>query len=482
MILLSKIRKTMATIISHPADINFSRNLPEFVLSSTKDISFELRDGDTVILEQSYTPGPDNLVHIDLRDIVHSRLFFTINEQDFAYEQRGIRRVFSAVIDGAVTVGFTVVRGGVDNLPTTASDFFKSNFLTWQPQVKKVTYYSPEYLTYCPLGSCKLIIEAHYPDGATLTNEYDLNPSVVTTFNMNYARIKALFGNDFPAYYDAYVVDASGARISYIQRYTASSLLSEDEDWILFENSLGGLDTIRAYGAMELTSSHEHNIAEIADEKTEYRIDTERKHKKNTGYLDTRQRRWLLDFFPSQGKYIYTCGLFRRIVVTESEAVYKTNELPSEYTFTFSFADQTPLLYIPRVDTLPPELEIKAPDHGSFTLPPRLIEFPQINLGEGALFPVQAPNSDYWSAVTIGALKEYLGLSGISGTFITREEVVRMINDIDINKVTLEQCEAIVKTISYTKDESDTRYPTYIIDGEVIISADASAVTDINEL
>ena len=299
---------------------------------------------------------------------------------------------------------------------------------------------------------------------------------------MNYARIKALFGNDFPAYYDAYVVDASGARISYIQRYTASSLLSEDEDWILFENSLGGLDTIRAYGAMELTSSHEHNIAEIADEKTEYRIDTERKHKKNTGYLDTRQRRWLLDFFPSQGKYIYTCGLFRRIVVTESEAVYKTNELPSEYTFTFSFADQTPLLYIPRVDTLPPELEIKALDHGSFTLPPRLIEFPQINLGEGALFPVQAPNSDYWSAVTIGALKEYLGLSGISGTFITREEVVRMINDIDINKVTLEQCEAIVKTTSYTKDESDTRYPTYIIDGEVIISADASVVTDINEL
>ena len=57
-----------------------------------------------------------------------------------------------------------------------------------------------------------------------------------------------------------------------------------------------------------------------------------------------------------------------------------------------------------------------------------------------------------------------------------------MINDIDINKVTLEQCEAIVKTISYTKDESDTRYPTYIIDGEVIISVGASVVTDINEL
>lgn len=84
----------MATIVSSPSDINFSRNLPEFVLSSTKDISFELRDGDTVILEQSYTPGPDNLVHIDLRDIVHSRLFFTINEQDFAYEQPGIRQCF----------------------------------------------------------------------------------------------------------------------------------------------------------------------------------------------------------------------------------------------------------------------------------------------------------------------------------------------------------------------------------------------------
>ena len=57
-----------------------------------------------------------------------------------------------------------------------------------------------------------------------------------------------------------------------------------------------------------------------------------------------------------------------------------------------------------------------------------------------------------------------------------------MINDIDINKVTLEQCEAIVKTISYTKDESDTRYPTYTIDGEVITADDISTVTDINEL
>lgn len=53
---------------------------------------------------------------------------------------------------------------------------------------------------------------------------------------------------------------------------------------------------------------------------------------------------------------------------------------------------------------------------------------------------------------------------------------------LDMNKITAAQCEAIVKTISYTKAESDTRYPTYIIDGEVIISVGASVVTDINEL
>lgn len=56
------------------------------------------------------------------------------------------------------------------------------------------------------------------------------------------------------------------------------------------------------------------------------------------------------------------------------------------------------------------------------------------------------------------------------------------IETLDLNKITAAQCEAIVKATAYTKDESDTRYPTYIIDGEVIISADIATVTDINKL
>ena len=74
--------------------------------------------------------------------------------------------------------------------------------------------------------------------------------------------------------------------------------MSEDEQWYLFENSLGGLDTFRATGTNNLNAEHEHKIAEFGDVREEYQVDTERKYVKNTGYLDEYFRHWLLDFFP----------------------------------------------------------------------------------------------------------------------------------------------------------------------------------------
>ena len=115
--------------------------------------------------------------------------------------------------------------------------------------------------------------------------------------------------------------------------------MSEDEQWYLFENSLGGLDTFRATGTNNLNAEHEHKIAGFGDVREEYQVDTERKYVKNTGYLDGYSRRWLLDFFPSRAKYIYESTAIRKIVVTESNATYVSNELPSSYTFTWQLAE-----------------------------------------------------------------------------------------------------------------------------------------------
>ena len=225
---------------------------------------------------------------------------------------------------------------------------------------------------------------------------------------MEYAVIAAKFDSRFPSFYDVWVEDTVGARLTYVQRYVASDILSEREHWILFENSLGGIDTIRAYGQCDFTADHTHNIAVIDEVSTEYSVDTERIFEKSTGYLTPQERTWLLDFLPSAQKYIFAGNALRPIVVTEDNTAYSEEDLPSEYTFSYKYADATSLLNITRAEELPEVLDIKVPDLGSFSIPPRLIEFPSLNLSEGALFPVQHPFSENWAVTTAGELYNYI--------------------------------------------------------------------------
>ncbi|WP_311589828.1 hypothetical protein [Prevotella disiens] len=203
-------------------------------------------------------------------------------------------------------------------------------------------------------------------------------------------------------------MDAYGDCITYVQRYFASDIKSEEEQWILFENSLGGIDTFRAYGNVELNAKHEHKIAEIEDNAEEYRVDTERMFKKNTGHLNKEERQWLLDFFPSLGKYIYINNHIRKIVVTDSDVNYEAKELPSNYNFTFKFADARPYLNLSRGDIPTEMLDVKVPDLGSFTIAPRLVEFKRLSLSGGALFPVQNPYANEWTVTTAAAIIDFI--------------------------------------------------------------------------
>lgn len=69
--------------------------------------------------------------------------------------------------------------------------------------------------------------------------------------------------------------------------------------------------------------------------------------------------------------------------MTESNVNYTDRELPSNYTFTFKYADAQPLLNLPRTDVPADLLNITVPDIGSFTIPPRLAEFSRLSLSGG---------------------------------------------------------------------------------------------------
>lgn len=401
------------TILQQPDSLSLSGNIKEFRIGTTDLISFRLLQGDEEIVARSYEPGADGVVIINIQDIIHARLSFLFNNTSIVYEQKTIVSTFRALLSDT-EVEFTAIRCGVDMLADTPANFLLQNFLTWQPNIKPVTYYSPEFLTYYAIQECRVKLHAYFTDeSATIVSQSDLVLADLTkgkayTIPLQYASVVGKLGDKMPAYYDVWVEDAEGIRLSYVQRYYASDMKSETEQWVLFENSLGGIDTFRAYGSTAFTGEHTHNIAEIDDISLEYRVDTARKFQKDTGYLNKKERTWLLDFFPSLKKYLYTGAYIRSIIVVESNVTYTDKELPSNYTFTYKFADAKPFLNLQRSDTPTDALEIVVPEVGSFTVPPRLIEFPRLPLSEGALFPVQDPFSENWNVTTAGSLGDFI--------------------------------------------------------------------------
>lgn len=427
----------MIQVLLYPDALSLvgSMNAFEIYNDSKADVVFALRyhGAEQNIVQHTYTPNDEHRITVDVKDIILPLLAFELKDDSTPYIQENIMKAFSVEIYEVGDAGnrkefsFSVIRSGVDKLADSAENFLKNNFLTWQPQVKAVTYYSPEFLTYYAAEACAVKCKAYLWNGTGYTESEitlaHLTEGCVYTIPVQYAIIAKALNQKTPSYYDVWVEKEGGDRLTYVQRYYASDMKSEEEEWFLFENSLGGVDCFRAYGNSENTAEHTHNVAEIEDDSEEYRVDTTRKFKKNTGYLDGKERLWLLDFFPSLGKYVYHRNSWRKITVTESDVNYEAKELPSNYTFTYKYSDARPYLNLSRAsgESLK-QMDIHLPDIGNFTIAPRLVEFPRQQLGGGVLFPVQDPHSEEWGTTTADAIFSAF-LSAISNRYSGKGEV-----------------------------------------------------------
>lgn len=413
----------MIQVLLYPDALSMVGSMNAFEIFSTSkaDVVFALRykGSSANIVQHTYTPNDKNRITLSVKDIILPLLSFEVKDSSEPYAQPNIMKSFVATLYEVGSEGskkeftFSVIRAGVDRLSDSATNFLKNNFLTWQPQVKAVTYYSPEFLTYYATATSVMKCKAYMWNGTAYEEKEvvlmnHMNAGTVYTVPVQYAIIaKKIGGSIQPSYYDIWV-EQDGNRVTYVQRYYASDMKSEEEEWFLFENSLGGVDCFRAYGNSENTAEHTHNVAEIEEDSEEYRVDTTRKFKKNTGFLDKKERLWMLDFFPSLGKYVYHGNSLRKITVTESDVNYEAKELPSNYTFTYKYSDARPYLNLTRSDASNfKQMDIHLPEIGNFTIAPRLVEFPRQLLSGGVLFPVQEPYSETWGVTTADALFNY---------------------------------------------------------------------------
>lgn len=391
--------------VQTPDSLSMSGNLKELILQSPDPVEVKLLTGGVTLLDETYYPGNGNLIHADFTEVVKANLSFTLPSSDI-FIQPSLVKDFS-ITYGSVTNNFRCILSGKLNLTESPTSFLTGNFLTWQPNSKPVTYYSPEWLSYYATQACSIRLKAYWEDGTNSTITL-VSAMVGTcyTLNLQYAVVSGKFSAKRPMYYDVWAENEEGERLSYVQRYLASEKQGEDENWYLFENSLGGLDSLRAYGALKDEPSYEYNMAEAGYMSEEFRVDVERLHTRNTGYLTPEEAQWLQDMFASLRKYKYTISGLYRIVFTGGDAKTDSSNPPSSYTFTYRYADTRPYLDIQRRTDLPDNLVIPVPTGDTFFLPPRLAEFPKPSLSPDLLIPVQEPHTEKWGATTTGAIHD----------------------------------------------------------------------------
>lgn len=410
-----------AVIVKQPDSISMSGNLSPLVVQTAEALPVFLSVGGEILLSETYYPGDGNLVEVDFRDVVESCLAFSFPDQDI-FTQPTLARTFTVLFGAAQTVTFTAVRSGKAHLNESASSFLKGNFLTWQPTTKYVTYYSPEWLTYFAVESCSIVLKAYFSGGETqLISLTSLSAGSCVTVNLQYAVVCGKLSNRRPMYYDVWAQGSSGARLTYIQRYMASAPQSPDESWYLFENSLGGLDSLRAYGSLDFAPEFKHQIAQTSDGLQEYRIDTSRVYTRYTGYLNPAEAKWLQDLFSARQKYAYTHSGYYRIVFTSSDGAYSGADMPSSYSFSYRFAEDDPFLDIQRDEDLPKNIEIALPDQEAFFLPPRLAEYPKLEGNEDTLLLSQQPHTEEWGTLTFGEI-----VNGILDKLVARLEGLKL--------------------------------------------------------
>lgn len=397
----------MATIITQPDSLSLASNIKKFEIAATSNVSFRLSIGVNTLIDEVYTPNALGRVVIDIKEIILSNLALTLPSSNI-FQQTGIFNSFTAEIDELDDVVFSVIRSGVEKLADTPINFLAANWLTWQPQTKQTGYYQPEWLTYyAPVAGVVKVKYYLSNDTSTTLTLHNISANTCYSYNMQFAHIMSLQAGDKYGYFDVWVEDTLGVRLTYIQRYIYKEAEADDE-YFVFENSLGGLDTAVMTGASAFIPEVEHIEGLYNEESEQLKGSLTRLYTKDTGFKSKTEAAWLWDFFASVNKYKVQDGSLVKITVRESDIQDSTEEDLKAFTFKYRLSVDQGLLNIERsADPLPDNLEILTPE-GLFFLAPRLNEFPSAELDNTLIFPVQSPFSEIWKKLSWGAIWNFL--------------------------------------------------------------------------
>ena len=388
----------MATMIQTPDSLSLLNNLMSFVISSSSEVAFALSVGGTTIVEETYQPDNNGRVEIQVRDVVSGYLSISLPSSN-QYRQTEAAKTFSASVNGVTVATFTVIAGGVRRLSVTPTNFLKANWLTWQPQSKRVTWDSPEYLTYYFVVAGTVKAKFYYKAGGTkVATVASGTAGQMMTFNMAMSRLFSIGDVDPDDMYglvDVWVEDGSSTQLSYVQRYVCEDTQS-DEHVYLAVNSLGGIDTFTFHGERKMAAAVEHESAELEDIGIDTTQEAVRKWEQSTGHLGNKESNWIYELVSSKRAWAVIDG--------DAEGMeYSDLATLAVGSFSFILSEEGGMMNLVRTSGQLPVIEVPSPTGQLFFLEARLIDYPDADISETLLLLSQSPFSQDWFRLDLGS-------------------------------------------------------------------------------
>lgn len=303
------------------------------------------------------------VAYIDLADLLNSQLaYFTPDLAVGGAQVTGLqggkfyihyRRVSNSNTDTAWNTSeeanvCNVIKGGVHPYMWKGNNFFLNYFptytpfLTWQQRGRLASLNEPLWLCWLNVNlagnvALSVAIQVTYTDGTANNTNYSIAtplkqyfiyylPTGAATLGLQGLQpLKTIW------YWDVWVFDTNGQQLTERYRYFTDQRNDYNQKFLLYRNSLGGLDTLRVRGIIETNITLDGQDVEMTStadwpyNATLPRFDASTPHREmpaykgDAGYLPKEEQDRLRDLFFNREIYMYQAGRLLPVKLTSKQ-------------------------------------------------------------------------------------------------------------------------------------------------------------------
>lgn len=296
---------------SYPQNVCYAMNqIPKLVVQSDEAMTIIVFQGGDELFRSRYLLDFDGMIKVDISEICASALTCTLPTRD---ENSHVTSHKAFTISWMTDSYYGSMRFEAHKAKLKSDDplqtWAETHFLTNQPTEKDTTTESPEWLTYMDTNeTLSIVARLYYTNGGHTDIDITQDNIGITTVNVSWARITQIASQSYSfsamslkGYYDILMMQDDN--VIATQRYIIRPVTGL-EHYYIFENALGGFDTLIAKGEKVLQPQTTYNVGRrqdarvLLDDTDDYRSWTQ------ALLFPWRHRNWICELLTGKGKAV----------------------------------------------------------------------------------------------------------------------------------------------------------------------------------